>query len=67
MKVPKPYRMTLLHIKEKFLFWSEYYNHLSTFSCIPLRTTAKKLSIPETYLNPCQTCKMECFAKIVND
>ena len=33
---------------------------------IPLNLHQNSLSNPEAYSEPCQTSKMECFAKIVN-
>ena len=57
-----------LQNKGKFLVSSEYYNQFGiyqpSFPCIQPRQS--NLSNPEAYSEPCQTSKMECFAKIVN-
>ena len=39
---------------------------MSTFPCIPLITIVKKKKIIQRHLQPCQTSKMEYFAKIVD-
>ena len=56
-------------IRWKLLVWDEYYNEFGiyqTFQYIPLRTTKNNLSNPEECSEPCQTSKMESFAKMVN-
>ena len=57
-----------LQNKEKFLVWSEYYNQLGIYQ--PFRESLlepwqSNLINPEAYSEPCQTSKIECFAKIV--
>ena len=58
-----------LQNKGKILFWSEYYNQFGIYQ--PSRVSLLEprqsdLSNEEAYLEPCQTYKMECFAKILN-
>ena len=58
-----------LQNKWKFLVWSEYYNRFGIYQpfCVSLlERWQSKLSNPEAYSEPCQTCAMECFVKIVN-
>ena len=58
-----------LQNKGKFLVWSEYYNQFGIYqpSCVSLlEPQQSNLSNLETYLEPYQTSKMGCFAKIVN-
>ena len=56
--------------KGKFFVWSEYYNQFDIYQ--PSRVSLLKprqnnLKDPEAYPEPCQTSKMDCFVKIVND
>ena len=57
-----------LQNRGKFLVWSKYYNQFGIYqsSCVSLLEQQSNLSNPETYSEPCQTSKIECFAKIVN-
>ena len=59
----------MLQNKGKFLFWREYYNQFGIYQpsyVSLLEPWQSNLSNPEAYSKPCQTSKMECFAKIVN-
>ena len=59
-----------LQNKRKFLVWSEYYNQFGIYQpshVSLLELQQSDLSNPETYSEPCQTSKMECSVKIVND
>ena len=54
----------------KFFIWSEYYNQFGIYqpSLVSLLKPRKNnLSDPEAYPEPCQTSKMDCFVKVVND
>ena len=56
--------------KGKFFVWTEYYNQFDIYQ--PSRVSLLKprqnnLKDPEAYPEPCQTSKMDCFVKIVND
>ena len=50
-------------LQNKGKILSEYYNQLDISLLEPAQNN---LSNPEAYLEPCQTSKMDCFAKIVN-
>ena len=54
--------------KGKFLVWSKYMFAYINFAVYPslLEPQQSNLSNPEAQLEAYQTCKMECFAEIVN-
>ena len=56
--------------KGKILIWSEYYNQFGIYQrshVSSLEPQQNNLSNPEAYSQPCQTSKIEFFAKIVNN
>ena len=58
-----------LQNKGKILMWREHYNQFGIyqrFRVFLLEPQQNNLSNPEAYSEPCQTSKMEFFAKIVN-
>ena len=58
-----------LQTKGKILIWRECYHQFSGnphSHIFHLELWQNNLSNPEAYSEPCQTSKMECFAKIVN-
>ena len=57
-----------LQNKGKFLVWSEHYNQFGMYQLSHvslLEPRQNSLNNPEAYSEPCETFKMECFAKIV--
>ena len=58
-----------LQNKGKILVWREYYNQFGIHQCSRvsfLEPQQNNLSSPVPYSEPCQSFKMECFAKIVS-